>query len=381
MTIKISNIFKGDKILWNALAILAILSIIAVYSATGALAYQQHNGDTSYYLYRHSLFMAFGILVIIVTQFIPYKIYIKSAYIIYGISIFFLILTFFFGETKNEATRWLNLPVINIDFQPSDLAKFAIVMVTAKILAQNQNNKEGLKKAVTKIIMLTAAMVIFIFPSDFSSALLLIVTVGIIMYVGRVKFKYLLATTGIAFIVLSFFILIIMNSGHGRFNTWKARIESFTGDNENSDGNYQVNNAKMAIVTGGFFGKGPGNSIHRNSLPQSYSDFIFAFIVEEYGAFGGIFVLIVYLWILYRGMLIVRKTKKAFPVLLGLGLIISLSIQAFTNMLVAVNIFPVTGQTLPFVSMGGTSIFFTAVTFGILLNISRKENLKIREED
>jgi len=374
-----SSIFKGDKILWYSIIILAVLSIVAVYSATGALAYQSHDGNTYYFLIRHTSFVAVGIITILLVQFIPYSFYFKIAPYFYVGVLLMLVVTMFVGVNKNGATRWLEIPVIHLQFQPSDFAKLAMIVVTAKILSVNQDDPVKLKQSIRQIVVMTGLMSFMILPSDLSTAVLLVLIVVVILYIGRVQLKVLFAMLGIAIVILATFFIILENSeDKGRLGTWKARYESFIHPEEEGNDNTQINQAKVAIVTGGLIGKGPGNSIQRNVLPQSYSDFIYAFIIEEYGILGAILVLMLYLWILYRGIHIVKKAKKAFPILLALGLIFSMAIQAFMNMAVAVGLVPVTGQTLPFLSMGGTSIVMTGVLFGIILNISRET---LREEN
>jgi cell division protein FtsW len=256
-------------------------------------------------------------------------------------------------------------------------------MYVAKVLSQHQQSKEELKSSFKPIIISILVICGLILPANLSTAVLLFATCWALMFIGRMDFKYLITSLGAIFVIFMVVLTITLNlPDKGRVNTWKNRIENFvSGEGE---ANHQANQAKIAIATGGFFGKGPGNSTQRNFLPQAYSDFIYAIIVEEYGLFGGILILFLYLYLLYRTGVIVKKSSRTFPALLAIGLTISLVFQALANMAVAVNLIPVTGQTLPFVSMGGTSIFFTSIAFGLILSVSRSiqnEENKIDKEE
>lgn len=362
--------FKGDTAIWLIIILLAIFSMLAVYSATGSLSYKKMGGNTTYYLFRHLGFLSFGIFIIYVVHNISYKVYFTLSQLLLYISIPLLAWTLFKGVSLNSAARWITLPGTGLSFQTSDFAKFALIMYMARLLSGKQENKSEQKSIFKSILIWVFLVCGLILPADFSTAAMLFAICLVLMFIGRVNLKYLFGLVGIGIAGLSIFILIAWNMPNsGRVGTWKARIESFTGDD--SDGNFQSNRAKTAIVNGGLFGRGPGNSIQRNVLPHPYSDFIYAIIVEEYGLVGGFAVLLLYLFLLYRVGAIVRKSERTFPALLVVGLAFSLVFQALINMAVAVNVFPVTGQTLPFVSMGGTSIMFTAVAMGIILSVSR----------
>lgn len=372
--------FKGDRVVWAVIIMLFIFSLLTVYSATGTLAYKYKGGNTTYYLLRHARFLVFGLIIIYLTHRIPYQVFSRLSQLLFALSIPLLLFTLFIGVTKNEASRWLTLPGLGIDFQTSDLAKIALIMYVARILSLNQENKEDLKEAFKPIMIAVIAICGLIFPANFSTAALLFATCWILMYIGRMDLRYLWISVGIIVAAISIFLIFTLSTDmEGRVGTWKKRIESFV----SSDGqhNFQADQSKIAIVTGGMLGKGPGNSTQRNFLPHPYSDFIFAIIIEEYGSLGGAFVLFLYLYLLYRTGVIVRRAKRTFPALLAIGLTISLVIQALTNMAVAVNLFPVTGQPLPFISMGGTSILFTSVAFGIILSISRSIEQQNKEAE
>lgn len=368
---KFLKYFKGDTAIWLIVILLAIFSMLTVYSATGSLAYKKMGGNTTYYLFRHLGFLGFGIFIIYVVHNISYKVYFTLSQLLLYISIPMLAWTLFKGVSLNQAARWITLPGTGLSFQTSDFAKFALIMYVARLLSGKQDDARDQRSIFQSILLWVFLVCALILPADFSTAAMLFVICLVLMFIGRVNLKYLFGLIGVGIAGLSIFVLIMWNMPNsGRVGTWKARIENFVGDDD-SGGNFQANRAKTAIVNGGLFGRGPGNSIQRNVLPHPYSDFIYAIIVEEYGLAGGLFVLLLYLFLLYRVGAIVRKSERTFPALLVVGLAFSLVFQALINMAVAVNVFPVTGQTLPFVSMGGTSIMFTSVAMGIILSVSR----------
>ncbi len=367
--------FKGDRIIWAVIGILFIFSLLAVYSASGTLAYKYMQGDTTYYLFRHALFLISGLGIIYITHRIPYKYFSKLSQWLFVVSIPLLLLTLLIGVSKNEAARWLTVPGIGINFQTSDLAKFALIMYIARVLSQHQDNIGNLRNTFKPLIINIAIVCLLIFPANFSTAALLFATSWVLMYVGRIPFRLLLNTLGALTVLMALFVIVVFTAPDiGRFGTWKNRIENFIGKSDsetNKKGNYQVEQSKIAIATAGFFGKGPGRSEQRNFLPHPYSDFIFAIIIEEYGSFGGLFIMSLYLYLLYRTGVIIRRSERTFPALLAIGLTLILVLQAVTNMAVAVNLLPVTGQTLPLISMGGTSIIFTSIALGVILSVSR----------
>ncbi|MGE4290219.1 MAG: FtsW/RodA/SpoVE family cell cycle protein [Salinivirgaceae bacterium] len=367
---KFIKYFKGDTAIWLILFLLAIFSMLTVFSATGTLAYKKMGGNTSYFLFRHGAFLAFGVGIVFLVHNISYKVYYALSQLLLYISVPLLAWTLFKGVSLNEAARWITLPGTGISFQTSDFAKFALIMYVARVLSRNQEQIADIKAAFQPILIWTLIVCGLILPANFSTAAMLFVICVVLMFIGRVKMKHLLGLVGAGLVALALFIALVWNMpDKGRVGTWKARIESFV--NDDSEGNYQSNQAKIAIVQGGLFGRGPGNSIQRNFLPHPYSDFIYAIILEEYGLLGGVIILLLYLFLLYRVGIIVRNSQRTFPAFLVVGLAFSLVFQALLNMGVAVNVFPVTGQTLPFVSMGGTSIIFTSVAFGIILSVSR----------
>ena len=367
---KFVKYFKGDTAIWLIVFLLAIISMLTVYSATGTLAYMKMGGNTSYFLFRHLTFLLLGIGIIFIVHNMSYKIFYSLSQILVYISVPLLAWTLINGVSLNDASRWITLPGTGLSFQTSDLAKFALIMYVARILSSNQERIDDPKAAFRPILIWVIIISGLILPANFSTAAMLFAICLVLMFIGRVRLKHLLGVVGVGVAGISIIVAIAWNVPNiGRLGTIKSRIENFTsGDSES---NYQSNQSKIAIVSGGLFGKGPGNSMQRNFLPHPYSDFIYAIIIEEYGLLGGFLILLLYLFLLYRVGSIVRQSERTFPAFLVVGLAFSLVFQALINMGVAVNLFPVTGQTLPFVSMGGTSIVFTSGAFGIILSVSR----------
>ena len=369
----LSKYFKGDRVIWGVIFALSIFSLLAVYSSTGTLAYKYQEGNTAYYIIKHFVLLAVGLSIIFITHLIPYKYYSRLSQLFLYASIFLLAITLVMGTSLNQASRWLTLPGLGVTIQTSDFAKLALIMYIARILSLRQDDKKinDFNGVFVSLILPVVLVCGLIMPANLSTAVILFATSFLLMFVGRVKFKYLLGVSGVGALIVALIIagIIISGSGTGRIGTWQNRIESFVSGE--SEDNYQVEQSKIAIATGGIFGKGPGNSTQRNFLPHPYSDFIYAIIIEEYGFFGGVIVLFLYLFLLYRAGVIVRKSRRTFAAFLAIGLTISLVFQAMINMGVAVHLFPVTGQTLPLVSMGGSSILFTGVALGIILSVSR----------
>ncbi|HDR68443.1 MAG TPA: hypothetical protein ENN61_05265 [Bacteroidaceae bacterium] len=319
-------------------------------------------------------------IIIFFIHLIPYKMFSRMSVLALYIAVPLLLVTMFAGASYNEATRWLQIPGTGLTIQPSDFAKVAIIMYVARILSANQNNIRDFKGVFLKIAIAVILICILILPSNLSTAIIVFITAFALMFVGRIPIKYLLSLVMTGALILSVFILIsIAVNKEGRINTWKHRIEAFI---EGEGDSYQSDQAKVAIVQGGFFGKGPGKSTQRNLLPHPYSDFVFAIIIEEYGTvIGGFLVLALYLWLFFRTGLIIRRSKSTYAAFLAFGLSTGLVIQAFVNMAVAVGLLPVTGQTLPLVSMGGSSILFSSLAVGMILSVSwgSQENGKMTE--
>lgn len=371
---KINRYLKGDPIIWGVIIVLSIFSLLAVYSATSTLAIHKMGGNSLYYLVRHGVILAFGLMIIFITHLIHYKYYSRLSQLLIGIAVVLLIITLFLGTNVNQATRWLTLPGLGFTIQTSDFAKLALIMYIARVLSMKQGEIKSFKEAFLPVIIPVVIICILILPANLSTAALIFGISFLLMFIGRISIKHLLASGGVAILLLALFIAVgTLVKKEGRINTWKNRIESYF--EEGGEENYQSQQAKIAIATGGLFGKNPGKSVQRNFLPNPYSDFIYAIIVEEYGLIiGGIPILLAYLFLLFRAGVIVRKCDRTFPAFLAIGLTLMIVVQAMVNMAVAVGIFPVTGQTLPLVSMGGSSMLFTSIALGIILSISRNLN-------
>lgn len=371
MSTILQKYFRGDKVIWGVILTLFIISSLAVYSSTGTLAYKFASGNTTFYFFRHVRFLFLGIILTYFMHLVNYRHLAKFAQILLYVAIPLLFLTLVAGTTINSAARWFSL--FGVSFQPSDFGKFALIIFIAKVLAMSQETEEDLEAAFWYILKWGIIPVcVLILPANFSTAALLFITAWTMLLIGRINLKFLFASIGVLIAAFLLFLVLVMSfnySEHSRIGTWKNRIKNFTSGK--SEGNYQVDQAKIAIVTGGPLGKGPGKSTQRNILPHPYSDFIYAIIIEEYGLPGAILMLFLYLWLLYRTGIIVQKSSRTFPAFLAIGLSVNLVLQALVNMAVAVNLIPVTGQPLPFVSMGGTSILFTGVAFGVILSVSR----------
>lgn len=364
MTQWIKNNLKGDPVIWGIVLLLSILSILAVYSATSFLAYRQMKGNTEYYLIKHASLMLASLVAMWLAHQIDYRYYAGIARIGLWVSVPLLLITWRYGLKLNEASRWLTIPVINKAFQPSDLAQLALVVRVASILARHQQNIQDFKQALVPIWVWCGVICGLIGLTNLSGALLLFLTCMLLMFLGRIPIKYLAMLSATGLIAGS----LAMGIGQ-RGATALNRIKSF----RQRELPFQIEQAYIAIATGGVYGKGPGKSTQRNFLPHPYSDFIYAILVEEYGLVGGIAVMLLYLVLLYRGIRHVATTNRIYGGLLSAGLSFALVLQAMVNMGVAVGLGPVTGLPLPFVSMGGTSLLFTGISLGIILSVSRGE--------
>jgi cell division protein FtsW len=384
---------KGDKVIWALVVLLTLVSLLAVYSATGSLAYKNYRGNTEIYLFKQIAFIMAGIMVIYFAHLVNYTFYSKAAQIAFLISLPLLFYTLFFGVKMNEGSRWIRLPLINMTMQTSDFARLALFMYLARLISKKQAVIKDFKKGFLPVIAPVAITCALIAPANLSTALLLGASCLLLMFIGRVSTKHILMTIGVALIPIAILIsAAVIRHGKeksednivvakkttsstltGRVDTWIGRVESFIYGSKDDVDNaaYQTNQAKIAISKGGIFGVGPGNSTTRDYLPQAYNDFIYAIIMEEYGLVGGAFIMFIYLVFLYRCIRIYKRCPYAFGAFLALGLSFTLAIQAVANMAVTVNLFPVTGVTLPLVSMGGTSFIFTCLAIGIILSVAR----------
>ncbi len=388
---------RGDRVIWGIVVILTLASLLVVYSSTGSLAFRLSKSTESY-LFKQFAFIVLGLLIIYFAHRVNYTLYSRIALILFLVSIPLLLYTLMFGVELNAGSRWIKLPVINMTFQTSDMAKLALFMYLSRQLSRKQNVIKDFKKGFLPVIIPVAIICMLIAPANLSTALLIGCTSMMLLFIGRVRTKHLLMTIGIALIPVVILFTIAVTTydkkeqktkdlpavlSVGRVPTWIGRLQSFIFSKKEdvNERQYQVNQAKIAIASGSWFGRGPGRSQARNFLPHSYSDFIYAIILEEYGLIGGIFIVFIYLLFLYRCIRLYRKCPYAFGAFLALALSFMLVIQAIANMGVNVNIFPNTGVTLPLISMGGSSFLFTCLSIGIILSVARNvEQLEGQKE-
>ena len=368
------KLFGGDKVIWFLIVILTFYSGLAVASSVVSLA--NHDGNVAVHIIRHSSFLLIGWFIIYVTHLIPYKWFSVFAHLMVIIAAALLAITLMTGEQVNQAARWLTVPGTSVSFQTSDFAKLALIIFVARYLSRNQDEIRNFKKGFLPVLIWIMLICGLILPANLSTAAILFLSCMVLLMVGRVRILYLLAliAIGISFVMI-FFVLASKSEQQNRTGTWQNRVMTYVNPEEGD--NFQSDKAKIAIANGGVLGKFAGHSTQRHTLPQAYSDFIFAIIIEEYGFLFGAFPLVfIYLTLLYRAGVIVRKCDRTFPAFLAIGLVIGVVIQAFVNMSVAVGLIPVTGQPLPWISRGGTSLLFTSFAFGILLGISRSVEKK-----
>jgi len=365
----LSNNLKGDPVMWAIIILLSLISIMVVYSASGSLAYRTQGGNTEHYLMKHAMLMFMSFVVMWYAHKLNYKYYSRLSKLGVLISIPMLVLAFLFGSKLNDANRWITIPLINQSFQPSDFAKLSLIAYMASVLARNQNNIEDWKKAFVPVLLYSGIICGLIALANLSTALILFSTCMLLMFIGRVPMKYL-AMLALCGVLVGTIALSFGQRGRTALN----RLISFFNPVQTElreELPYQAEQSYIAIWNGGLLGKGPGNSDQKNFLPHPYSDFIYAIIIEEYGFIGGLFILFLYLALLYRGMKVAANSDRAFGGLLSAGLAFGLVIQAMINMGVAVGVGPITGQPLPLLSMGGTSLLFTGLSLGIILSVSR----------
>lgn len=370
------KIFGGDRVIWVLIVILTIYSVLAISSTAVSLSYREGNSIASY-VFEHSMFLLLGWGVIYFIHLIPFKYYSIFAQLMVIAAVALLVYTLLFGINLNDSARWMKIGPVR--FQTSDFAKFALIVFVARYLSRNQTHIEDFKKGFLPVLVWIIVVCGLIQPANLSTAAILFAVCIILLFIGRVRVKYIAALVGTALVLGMAYFLIFKNSEDvGRTITWEKRIERFF--NPDPEENFQPNLAKVAISNGGLFGKFAGHSTQKHSLPHAYSDYIFAIIIEEYGfLFGALPLVFAYLILLFRAGVIVRKSDHTFPAFLAIGLTLGIVAQAMVHMGVAVGLMPVTGQPLPFISKGGTSIMFTAAAFGIILGISRSLEEKERE--
>jgi cell division protein FtsW len=370
---QILKYIKGDRPIWLIMLILSVASLLLVYSSVVTLAYRHHDGNTLYYLFRHGFILVCGMGLMFLAHKVKYTYYSKIAQLALYLSIPLLLVTLLIGTNLNSANRWLTIPVINQTFQTSDLAKLALIMYVARFLALKQDVIKDFKRGFFPLLVPIFLVCGLILPADLSTAAMLFVNCLILMFIGRASLKHMavLALVGIIALGGVYAIGKALPGTINRLDTWVNRIETFTSPElAGNNANYQTDQSKIAIAKGGLIRIAPGHSVQRNFLPHPYSDFIYSIVLEEYGLFGGVFILLLYLILLFRSIKIASGCPRNFGALLAIGIGFSLVFQAMINMAVAVNLVPVTGQPLPMVSMGGTSIWFTCLAVGIILSVS-----------
>lgn len=378
---------KGDRTIWAIVALLAVFSFLPVYSASTNLVGVVGKGTTLGYLLKHAMLLLLGFVIIYATHKIPYRYFSGLSVLLVPVVIILLIYTLFQGKTISgvNASRWIDIPFVGIGFQTSTLAGVIVMMYTARFLAKNKNKKIEFKESFLYLWIPVGLVLVFILPANFSTTAIIFAMVLVLVFLGGYPLKYIGLILGAGLLAFSLFILTAKafpDTFKGtRIQTWVNRIENFS--NPDEDSNYQAEKAKLAIASGQLHGKGPGKSVQKNFLPQSSSDFIFAITVEEFGLGGGLILIALYLGLLFRIVIVANKTESVFGTLLALGVGIPIVFQALINMAVAVGLFPVTGQPLPLISTGGTSIWMTCFAIGIVLSVSaaREVDLKKKEEE
>jgi cell division protein FtsW len=384
MKLKFGNI-KGDRMIWAIVALLAIFSFLPVYSAASNLAYTYGDGQTFSYLIKHFVHLFLGFSIIYGIHRIPYRYFKGLSVVMYPVVLILLLVTLLQGTTIDgaNASRWIRVPFVGFTFQPSTLAALVLMVFVARYLSKVFDQEITFKSSLLPLWLPVFAVLILILPANFSTTAIIFTMLLVLAFLGGYPLKYIGAIVGSGLLVLAFFVLVAKafpDAMPNRVDTWTSRIVNFMDDRDTEE-DYQIEKAKIAIATGSIYGLGPGKSVQKNFLPQSSSDFIFAIIIEEYGLLGGLFLLILYLLLLFRIVVVAQKAETVFAKLLTIGVGLPIIFQALINMGVAVELFPVTGQTLPLISSGGTSIWVTCLGIGIILSVSAKrEEIKNQYE-
>lgn len=381
-----SNFFskvRGDKAIWALTGLLAVFSFLPVYSASSNLAYLYGDGNTFPYLMNHFIYLFLGFVIMFFVHKVPYQYFRGLSVLGIPLLILLLIYTISQGTTIGgaNASRWINIPFLNKTFQTSTLASVVLLTYVAKYIAKIKDREYNFKQTILPLWLPVGVILMLILPANFSTTAIIFSMVILLVFIGGYPIKYLgaILLTGILF--LSLFVLTakaIPGLFPNRVDTWISRIENFSND-EVTEADYQIENARIAIASGGITGVGIGKSIQRNFLPQSSSDFIYAIIVEEMGLIGAFGVMIIYLFLLFRIIIVATKANTTFGKLLVVGVGLPIIFQALVNMAVAVELFPVTGQTLPLVSSGGSSIWMTCLAIGMVLSVSARREAEIRK--
>ena len=374
--------FLGDRVLWVSLALLSIFSFLPVFSASSNLTYVVGQGTPWSHLFKHFIVMVFGFVLMYSIHKTPYRYFKGISILALPLVIFLLIYTATQGNViaGANANRWIRIPIVGLSFQTSTLAGIVLLAYVAHLMSKDNPKLFRLQSSVLPLWMPVFLVVLLILPSNLSTAVLLFSMVLLLVFLGGYPIKYLLGMMSVGLIMAVFFVLVAKaypDLVPNRIDTWMSRIENF--NNADSTGNYQIERAKTAIATGGILGQGAGKSVMKNFLPQSSSDFIYAIIVEEFGLVGGSALILLYVIILFRIVVIAHRSDTVYGKLLVLGLGLPIIIQAFVNIAVALQVFPVTGQTLPLISSGGTAAWMTCISFGMILSVSAGQ--KVAEAD
>ncbi|MBL7472474.1 FtsW/RodA/SpoVE family cell cycle protein [Robertkochia sediminum] len=382
----IFNNIKGDRTIWAIVTLLAVISFLPVYSASTNLVYVVGNGTTLGHLIKHGGLLAVGFGIIYGVHKIPYRYFKGLSILALPLVLGLLAYTLAQGTTIGgaNASRWIRIPFVGVSFQTSTLAAIVLLLNVARYLSRIRNEKPRFKDSILPLWMPVFLVLGLILPANFSTTAILFVMVLMVCFLGGYPIKYLLGILGAGLVVFAMFVLTAKafpGVFPNRVDTWISRIESFTGDNEDASDNYQIEKAKIAIAQGGIVGMGAGKSVMKNFLPQSSSDFIFAIIVEEYGLAGGLVLVFLYLLLLFRIVVVAHKADSVYGKLAVAAVGLPIVFQAFVNMAVAVELFPVTGQTLPLISSGGTSIWMTCVALGVILSVSAKRQESLEQEE
>ena len=377
---------KGDKPLWIVIILLASFSFLPVYSSASNLAYLYGDGNTFSYLFKHFIHLSLGFFLMYMVHKIPYRYFRGISILMIPVILVLLAYTIFqpsISESMTNSNRWIRIPIVGFGFQPSTLASIIILIYVARYLSKIKDKLITFSQSILPLWVPVFLTISLILPANFSTSAILFSMVILLCFLGGYPLKYLIGILSSAVILFSIFLLSVKaypDLFPNRVDTWKSRIESFV-DSKQTKSNYQIEKAKIAIATGGIRGLGPGKSVQKNFLPQSSSDFIYAIIVEEYGLIGGLSLLLLYLWFLFRVIIISNKSKSVFGSLLAIALGIPIVFQALVNMAVAVQLFPVTGQPLPLISSGGTSIWMTCLAIGIIQSVRIGSEINEDETD
>jgi len=378
------NNIKGDRLIWAIAALLAIFSFLHVYSAASNLANLSVDGSTFNYFVKHFVHLFLGFVIIYGVHRVPYRYFRGLSMVMIPVVLVLLIVTMLQGNTIGgaNASRWIRVPLVGFTFQPSTLAAVVLMVYVARYLSKIKDKQVAFKETILPLWTPVFIVLALILPANFSTTAIIFTMIVVLAFLGGYPIKYLGIIIGSGLLVLTLFILTAKafpDLMPNRVDTWTSRIENFL-NGEDTEEDYQIEKAKIAIASGGIQGVGPGKSIQKNFLPQSSSDFIYAIIIEEYGLIGGLFLMVMYLWLLFRIVIVAHKADTIFGKLLVIGVGLPIVFQALINMAVAVELFPVTGQTLPLISSGGTSIWMTCLAVGIILSVSAKRQ-EIKEQE